>query len=184
MVLLGVAEVVVVAGVVTDWFGFGPELSKGTAGGPSMPAGESPNPFGEKVDGLMATIDYAGNASGYFPAIDHVDLCRHCPALPAIDWGRAPPRAVVTVLFNVTNTGSSFHEITSFALSAAGAKGPHVFTLFGVYCCAPNNYGEDVDFVGLTPGQTMGLEAYLTATAIPSAGGVGYELTLAMVSSN
>lgn len=183
MVLIGVAEVVVVAGVVTDWFGLGPDLARHSGGSPATPTGPNPNPFAEKVDSLRTTIAYTGNTSGYFPGLASAQVCGHCPVLPTIDWGHSPPVAVVAIFFNVTNAGGAFHEITNFTLTASQANQSRVFDLFGIYCCAPNDFDEDVDFVGVTPGQTVGIEAYLTATDIPSSGGAGYDLILAMVSS-
>lgn len=184
MLVIGVAEVVLVAGVVTDWFGLGPRLTSAASGGSTPPTGPDPNPFGEKVDSLEATITYSGNTTGYFPGIDQVNICGRCPLLPTTRWVPTPPQALVAIFFNVTNTGNTYHELTEFNLTAAHADQSGVFELFSIFCCSANNYDEDADLVGFVPGQTIGLEAYILAANIPSTGGVGYALVLAMESAN
>lgn len=183
MVVVAAAEVAIVAGVVTGGFGLGSPWDHGSAGGSATPPGPSPNPYGEKVAVLAGSIRYTGNASGYFAGLASANLCGHCPMEPTIDWNRSPVQAVVKVLFNVTNTGSGFHELTGFNLSAAVGNESGVFELVGIFCCAPNNFAEDVDLVGVTPGQTLTIEAFLAATQVPDVGPAGFDLTLAMASS-
>lgn len=184
VVVVGVAEAVVVAGVVTDWFGLAAIVAGPTSGAPPLPQGPNPDPFGEKVNSLEAAIVYTGNATGYFPDIDHANVCHHCPLPPTILWDQSPPQALFPVFFNITNTGTSYHEITNFSLSVVHGNPNRVFTLYHMFCCTANNYDEDVELVGFLAGQTIGIEAYILASNIPSAGGGGYDLTLAMDSSS
>lgn len=184
MVALGVAEGVVVAGVVTDGFGLAPLLSQPAPASSRSPNGPNPNPFNEKLDGLRTTIDYTGGAVGYFPGLANAQVCARCPMLPAVNSLRSPPEAVAAVVFNITNTGNAYHEITNFTLGVLNGTPSGVFELYGMYCCAATNFNEEVEFVGFTAGQTIEVEAYLFATEIPNANGAGYELSLSMVSSS
>lgn len=180
VVVVGVVEAIIVAGVLTDWFGVGAIVAGPTSTGPPLLHGPNPDPYGEKVNSLAASIVYSGNATGYFPDIDHANVCHHCPLPPTILWDQSPPQALFPVFFNITNTGSGYHEISNFTLSAAHGNPNRVFELFHIYCCSANNYDEDVEVVGFLPGQTIGIEAYIVASNIPSAGGGGYDLMLTM----
>ncbi|MCI4337404.1 MAG: hypothetical protein L3K17_09530, partial [Thermoplasmata archaeon] len=174
LVLVGILEIVVVAGVITGWFGLPGFVAKNGATAPPGPTGPDPNPFHEKLNALYGEVSYSGNESGYFSGVDRVNLCSVCPALPFVDYQYSPPFAVVTVFFNLTNTGSTYHTATSFTLVAGSADASGVFELLGMYCCAPNNYDEDTEALGVSPGMTWSLEAIVVASSIPSNGGQGY----------
>src|SRR5271170_2705852 len=95
-------EIVVGAGMATDWFWWAPAGGSSAAGG-GGPAGPNPNPYNETIQGVWAGINYTGTSNGYFVVLEGTNICGHCPALPYTDYNISPAVAGFWFYFNVTS---------------------------------------------------------------------------------
>jgi hypothetical protein len=164
------AAVLIEVGAVTSWFGIPALLAGSNSSGPS---GTNPNPFGEMVTGVLASITYTtGNRS--FPDLQGTDLCAGCPELPLLNRSYDPPVAGIVFYFNVTDEGLNATRLANFTLTASGGNSA-LFRLVGVACCYPL-FEEVVASVYFTAGTTYGFRAYAVASLIPDDGSTGYEL--------
>jgi hypothetical protein len=166
------AEIVIGAGIATDWFWFGPASGSSTSGGGKP--GPNPNPYNETILGVWASINYTDAASGYFTALQGLDICGHCPARPFTDYNFSPPVAGFWFYFNVTNNGSQYETISNFTVATSGAN-PSLFTPGFVACCYPS-YELTTAKVGFTPGETFALAGFVHAASIPDVGPSGFVL--------
>jgi hypothetical protein len=165
------AAVVIEVGAVTEGFGLVGLLTSHRGTGPGGP---NPNPYGELVVAVLASITY-GSSDHAFPALQGAQLCALCPVVPPENTSYDPPVAGLWFYFNVTNTGSNYTYLANFTLTTSGAS-PELFTLVGgVLCCAPA-YHEVVHGVWFTAGERFGFRAYAIATSIPDDGPTGYTL--------
>lgn len=171
--ILGVvlsAEIIVWAGVATNWFG---SFSSGTSNGTTAP-GPNPNPYGELVQAVIAHIVYTGNLSGYFPALQDQNVCGHCPAQPFTDDNYSPPVAGFWFNFNVTNTAPYDESIVNFTLNTSGAN-PQLFRPGIVRCCYPTYQSPAAQLVFILD-QTLGLKVFVYAASVPDVGPSGFIL--------
>jgi hypothetical protein len=164
------AEIVVWTGVATNWFGVIPAGGSSPKGTPEP----NPNPYNETVRKVVAAVNYTGNLSGYFPALQGLDICGHCPAVPFNDTAFSPPVAGFWFYFNVTNTASYYESISNFTVTTSGAN-PNLFLPGYAKCCYPG-FLSFVAQVGFVPGQTFGLEAFVHAAFLPNVGPSGFTL--------
>ena len=140
-----------------------------------------PNPGQVPVLGVHASLSYSGSASGYLAIVEGTNLCPHCPVVPETNYQFSPPVAGFAFFLNVTNLGNSYHTVGGFTVSGPSVGGVPIFRLLAVFCCGPGYY-ESTELVGLTPGSTMALMAFVAADAIPASGWPGYTLTFYAVS--
>lgn len=177
--ILEVAIIVFFAGVFTDWFGL-TATSPTTAGGLQ---GADPNPHSEKVTSVALAMSYVGSLSGYFTIRPSGNACAQCPVLPAVDIRFGAPIADVVVYFNLTNTGSLYHEVTSWNVTTLNYAGSNPFSVRAVLCCYPA-YLESAELAGLNPSQTLGFAILIQAASLPSNGGAGFSLLFTAVASD
>ena len=174
-----VAALVLEVGFVEGWFAL-PKSKAGT----NVP---NLNPFGDQIFSVTGSVAYhpaeTDGASGYFPALDNQSLCPGLCPLPAqifVSPANASQWLVgMKIYFNVTNKGTSgdAYTLANFTLEASGAD-PHLFALV-ILCCAGSGYQEPVTSLYVTSGATYGfLAVAASTTALPDAGGGGYELYL------
>jgi len=173
------AAVVIEVGAVTDGFGIGSLLA---SRGPSSSGSPGPNPYGEEVTAVYASL--SGSGAGSFPSLEGTNLCLipACPATPKEDTTYDPPVAGMWFFFNVSNVGSTGAYLSNFTLTTSGSE-PHLFELVAVKCCyagsGASSYGEVVTSVYFTSsgsGSYHGLAAYAIAASIPDDGPTGYAL--------
>lgn len=164
------AEIVLWAGVGTDWFGL---AASGSSSGTTA-QGPNPNPYNETVQHVYADVTYTGNLTGYFPALEGVDICNHCPARPFTDDEFTPPVAGFWFYFNVTNKASYDESITNFTLATSGAN-PELFVP-GYALVGYPTYLSRAARVQFLPDQTIGMAAFVYAVSIPDVGPGGFVL--------
>ncbi|HLN50507.1 MAG TPA: hypothetical protein VK455_00375 [Thermoplasmata archaeon] len=167
------AEIVIGAGIATDWFWFGPASGSSAPGGGGKP-GPNPNPYNETILGVWAGISYTGAMSGYFIALQGKEICGHCPAIPFTDYNFSPPVAGFWFYFNVTSNATTYETISNFTVATSGAN-PELFSPGFVSCCYPS-YESTTARVGFTPSETVGLAAFVHAASIPDVGPSGFVL--------
>jgi len=174
-VIACVLAVLLEVAAVTDGFGL---LNKGK--GSSGPTGPGPNPYGEMVTSVEASITYSGGGTDPFPNLQGTNVCGKCPVLPKDDTNLAPPVALVWVYFNVSYSGSTDAKIANFTLTSSGDNAS-LFKLVGVFVYP--TYDEPVPEVLFNPGMpTLGLALEMTSTSIPNDGTTGYALTFHLTS--
>jgi hypothetical protein len=173
-----IAAVVIEVGAVTDGFGIPGLLQpQGTSSPP--PTGPNPNPYGEPIVAIWASVAY-GSSAQPFPNITNTNLCHDCPLTPKENTAYDPPVAGLWIYFNVTNVDATSANLGNFSLNTSGSE-PALFELVSVVCCySPHgpSYGEVVTRVSFTPGMTFGFAAYAFAVSIPYDGTTGYSLYL------
>ena len=176
--MLEITAIVLLAGLFTGWFGLGST----NPGGGALGTGPDLNPHGEAVNGVYLSIQYSGNSTGYFVVRPSGNLCTGCPMVPALDDRFGTPLVSLFVYFNLTNSGTEYHELSGWNLTDPGYSGADPFSLRAVLCCAPL-YGESSALVGAAPGQTVPLAFYFTAEEVPANGGDGFSLDVSATTS-
>jgi hypothetical protein len=174
---VALAVIVLVAVLVLAWVDR--PAGNGSTGSPYP----NPNPGKIPVVGIHAALNYSGATSDYFEIVEGANLCPQCPIVPSEDFQFTPPVAGFWVFFNVTNLGTAYHTVDQFKLLSPTYNGSPVFTIHAVFCCGPG-YEEPASFVGLTPGQTMGLGVLVQAVTVPANGSSGYSLDLYLLTSD
>lgn len=177
VVIACVLAVVIEVAAVTNAFGL---LSLGKANGSSGSTGTNPNPSGEMVTSVVASITYSGGGADPFPNLQGTNLCAKCPSLPTNNVAVTPAEAVLWVYFNVSFSGSSDITISNFTLTSSGPNAS-LFKLAGVYVYP--RYSEPATEVLFNPGiPPVGLGIEVTSTSIPDDGATGYSLTFHLTS--
>jgi len=162
------AELVIWAGIGTDWFAWGGRSTTRTPPSPNL------NPFNDSVQSVLAGINYTGNLTGYFAALEGNEICGHCPAHPFTNENFSVPVVEFRFFFNVTNSATQWEAITNFTLVTSGTD-PGLFTPGGGRCCYPT-YTILTGYVDFSPGQTIGLAVYAYASSLPDVGPPGFVL--------
>jgi len=174
---------VVVVGSVIAW---GLETrspsTSGTSGG-GAPPGPDPNPQHDRIVAVYAKILYTGSQSNYLSITESGNLCGQCPVVVPADYAYSPPVAGFTFFLNLTNPDTAYHTVGNFSVNTTNPSGGSPFKLVFVACCDPA-YDEQTDAMGLTPGQTFGVDVFVTAASLQSATEVDYTLQFWATSSS
>jgi len=172
------AVVLVVAiAALTGVLRLGPAPSHG-----SGPSESTLNPHSEKIVAIDSQVNYTGNASGYFAALDNTELCGPvCPELPRVYTNYSVAEIAIYFFVNVTNAHSSSETLQ---LPTLGTSGPNA-SLFQLqmFCCYTNSgrsYNERLSSaLPFAADQAIGLEGYAyTVDPIPYSSAGGYTLYL------
>lgn len=166
---------VVVIGAVIYWGVHSRSGSTSTSTGGGSPSGPDPNPQHDRIVGVYAKILYSGGSSNYLTIAGSGNLCSQCPVVVPADYAYSPPVAGFTFYLNISNPDTVYHTIGSFSVNTTGPAGSSPFKLVFVACCDPG-YGEETEEMGLTPGQTFGVDVFVTAASLQSSSEVDYTL--------
>lgn len=152
--------------------------------GPSSsgPASASPppnvpnlNPGNIPILSVTGALAAAGGDSGMVTFVGGTNLCPQCPVVPRTGANLNPPVVRFLFEFNLSDTGGTSQNVGGFGISISGGYGTDPFVLYQVLCCTPD-FGETVGTIFMTAGQSIGFEAVVTAAAIASDAGSGYNM--------
>jgi hypothetical protein len=139
------------------------------------------NPANIPILSVLGSVRESGMNPGMVTIAGGDNLCPQCPVVPQATAALNPPEVRFLIYFNLSDSGGTSTNVT-FGISVSGGSGTDPFSLYAVLCCSPG-YGETVEALFLTAGQSLGSEAIVVAPAISAYAESGYNFVLGVTYS-